>query len=391
MKNKIIITILSIITIITIYNIYKIKTAKVDIKYVDDLTVDFASMNKVSSFIKSINGKIIDDYIIDTSILGTKTVNYTYINDDNIKLKQSFKIKVVDKESPIIWLGKTYNVTVSSITNLESKILCGDNYDEKPKCSIEGNYNLDEVGSYDLVYKAEDSSGNITTKNFTLNVNEPSKIKTKEKAKTLFSDVIKNYKTDKTMIGIDVSKWQGDIDFNKLKEENVEFIIIRVGTSKGIGEENILDSKFIQNITNANNLNIPVGVYFYSYANTSSRAISDAYWVIEQIKNYNVELGVAFDWENWNSFNEFNLSFFGLTNLANDFLNVIKENGYKTLLYSSKTYLENIWMDINHPVWLAHYTNNTTYQKDYEYWQMCSNGKVSGINNDVDIDIRFTY
>ena len=191
------------------------------------------------------------------------------------------------------------------------------------------------------------------------------------------------------MIGIDVSKWQKDIDFNKLKEAGVEFIIIRVGSSTGINGENFIDSKFIQNITNANNLNIPVGVYFYSYANSKERAISDAKWVLEQIKDYKVELGVALDWENWNSFNEFNLSFFGLTNMANEFLKVINDAGYKTLLYSSKTYLENMWMDIEYPIWLAHYVKNTTYKDDYEYWQICSNGQVEGIDADVDIDIRY--
>lgn len=393
MKKKIIIIIsiiVSIILIILIYNIYRIKTAKISITYKDELIADFASNVKVSSFIESINGKIIDDYTINTDTLGKKKIRYVYINDDGIKLKQSYELEVKDREAPLVWLGKSYNVTVGSIDNLKSKILCGDNYDENPICEIEGTYNLEEVGSYDLVYKAIDSSGNKLEKKFTLNVNEQRPInKEQNTKKTLFSDVVKDYKTDKTMIGIDVSKWQKDIDFNKLKEAGVEFIIIRIGSSTGINGENFIDSKFIQNITNANNLNIPVGVYFYSHANSKERAISDAKWVLEQIKDYNVELGVALDWENWNSFNEFNLSFFGLTNMANEFLKVINDAGYKTLLYSSKTYLENMWMDIEYPIWLAHYVKNTTYKDDYEYWQICSNGQVEGIDADVDIDIRY--
>ena len=134
---------------------------------------------------------------------------------------------------------------------------------------------------------------------------------------------------------------------------------------------------------------MPVGVYYYSYANSASMARSDALWVVSMLQNKNITLPVVFDWENWNTFNEFNLSFFGLSDVAKTFLDTVHEHGYDGLLYSSKTYLENIWLDIGYPVWLAHYTANTNYNKDYEYWQITSNGKVDGINGSVDIDIRY--
>ena len=291
----------------------------------------------------------------------------------------------------MIWLGKSYNVTKGSEDNLLEKIMCGDNYDKNPVCVIEGDYDLNNVGSYKLVFKATDSNGNTSEKKFTLNVNEPSDNKGSNGVKTVteFSDVIKNYKNDNTQIGIDVSKWQGDIDFSKLKNAEVEFVIIRVGSSTGINGENFVDSKFIQNIENANSVGIPVGVYFYSYANSMERAINDAKWIIDVIKDYRVELPIAFDWENWGSFNKYELSFFGLTNIAKKFMDTVKDAGYEAMLYSSKTYLENIWMGMDYPVWLAHYTKNTNYTGDYSYWQLCSNGRVDGINGDVDIDIRY--
>ena len=180
-----------------------------------------------------------------------------------------------------------------------------------------------------------------------------------------------------------------NVDFSKLKSAGVEFVIIRIGSSTGINGENFIDSKFIQNIKNANSVGIPVGVYFYSYANSVDRAISDAKWIIENIKDYKVELPIAFDWENWGSFNTYELSFFGLTNMAKRFMDTVKDAGYDAMLYSSKTYLENIWMSVDYPVWLAHYTKNTNYAGDYSYWQICSNGRVDGINGDVDIDIRY--
>ncbi len=399
MKNKKLILIISIVVGIILFSVggfllYKyieIKNAVVKVVLKDNLEADFADTLRVSSFIESINGKIVDDYYLNTDSLGKKKIDFEYINDDGIKIKYNYEINVVDREAPLIWLGKSYNVTMGSEDNLIDKIMCGDNYDNNPECVIEGDYNLDNIGSYNLVFKATDSSGNVSKKRFTLNVNEVSSKKGSNgvKSVTEFSDVIKNYKNDNTQIGIDVSKWQGDIDFSKLKSAGVEFVIIRIGSSTGINGENFIDSKFIQNIKNANSVGIPVGVYFYSYANSVDRAISDAKWIIENIKDYKVELPIAFDWENWGSFNTYELSFFGLTNMAKRFMDTVKASGYDAMLYSSKTYLENIWMSVDYPVWLAHYTKNTNYAGDYSYWQICSNGMVDGINGDVDIDIRY--
>lgn len=399
MKNKKLILIISIVVGIILlsvggfllYKYIEIKNAVVKVVLKDNLEADFADTLRVSSFIESINGKIVDDYYLNTDSLGKKKIDFEYINDDGIKIKYNYEINVVDREAPLIWLGKSYNVTRGSEDNLIDKIMCGDNYDNNPECVIEGDYNLDNVGSYNLVFKATDSSGNVSKKKFILNVNEASSKKESNgvKSVTEFSDVIKDYKNDNTQIGIDVSKWQGDIDFSKLKSAGVEFVIIRIGSSTGINGENFIDSKFIQNIKNANSVGIPVGVYFYSYANSVDRAISDAKWIIENIKDYKVELPIAFDWENWGSFNTYELSFFGLTNMAKRFMDTVKDAGYDAMLYSSKTYLENIWMSVEYPVWLAHYTKNTNYAGDYSYWQICSNGRVDGINGDVDIDIRY--
>ena len=374
-----------------LYKYIEIKNAVVKVVLKDNLEADFVDTLKVSSFIESINGKIVNDYYLNTDSLGKKKIDFEYINDDGIKIKYNYEINVVDREAPLIWLGKSYNVTRGSEDNLIDKIMCGDNYDNNPECVIEGDYNLDNVGSYNLVFKATDSSGNVSKKKFILNVNEASSKKESNgvKSVTEFSDVIKDYKNDNTQIGIDVSKWQGDIDFSKLKSAGVEFVIIRIGSSTGINGENFIDSKFIQNIKNANSVGIPMGVYFYSYANSVDRAISDAKWIIENIKDYKVELPIAFDWENWGSFNTYELSFFGLTNIAKGFMDTVKSAGYDAMLYSSKTYLENIWMSVEYPVWLAHYTKNTNYAGDYSYWQICSNGRVDGINGDVDIDIRY--
>lgn len=391
MRKKIIIILIAVLLSFSIYKIYsyiRIKTAKIEIVLVDDLKLEFNEKKKVSDFIKSINGKITDDYIIDSSKLDKKDVKFEFINNDNIKLQYTFQIEVVDTVSPLIWLGNNYNVKVGSDIDLTKKILCGDNYDSKPKCYIEGVYDLNKEGSYDLVFKAEDNSGNIEEKAFTLNVYEPVQTDNKiEPVYTNFNEIKENYKNDKTVVGLDISSHQGEIDFKKLKEQGVEFVMIRVGY--GYNSKYTLDKNFKKNIEEANKNNIKVGIYFYSYAKTNKEAINDAKWVLKQIKKYKVDLPIAFDWEEWANFNEYNLSFFGLTNMADVFIKEIEKNGYDGMLYSSKTYLDNIWLENDYDIWLAQYNNKITYTGDVKMWQICDNGKIDGIDKTVDIDIMY--
>lgn len=397
MKKKFIIifaitgTFFLILGVIYLSKYYRIKNAVISVSLIEKLETEFLSDVKVSDFITDINGKIINDYKIDTKKIGNKKVNFKYINDDNIEISYSYDLQVIDTTPPVIWLSDNYTVTLGSEDRLVEDILCGDNYDNKPLCEIIGDYDINKLNSYPLTFRATDSSGNVTEKSFNLNVVAPSNNNATNynNSKTLFSDIIKNYKTEDTEVGLDISHWQGDVDFDKLKKVGVEFVMIRVGRTDGIGGKYVLDTKFERNIKEANRVGIPVGVYFYSYANSENSAKSDARWVLKQIENYKVELPVAFDWENWNSYNEFNLSFFGLTEMANSFLDVFKKAGYEGLLYSSKNYLEKIWLKTDYPIWLAHYTENTSYRGNYTFWQICSDGIVDGINAPVDINIRY--
>ena len=395
MKKKVIIMVLlfviSIIGGINLYKYIRIKTAKVEITLKDDLDVEFYDNVKVSDYVDSINGNILNDYLIDTSELGKQTIKLAFVNEQGIKLNYNFDINVVDTKEPLIWLNSSYSVKKGNKFSADD-ILCGDNYDPRPKCYIEGNYDTNKVGEYPLVYKAIDSSGNVAQEEFVLKVYEPSISKSKNKhveETTKFKDVINKYKDNNNKIGIDVSRWQEDIDFAKLKEAGVEFIIIKVGGTKGTDGEYFLDRKFKENIMSANEYGIPVGIYFYSYADNVESSIRDAEWVVEQIKDYKVDLPIAFDWEDWNNFNEYNVSFFNLTKIAEAFLDRVVNYGYEGMLYSSKNYLEYIWLPTNHDIWLAHYTSNTTYKGKYRFWQLCENGRVDGIKGNVDIDVMY--
>ena len=395
MKKKIIIIVIITLVLISMiiggiffYNKWRIANAKILVELNDNLQVEVYSESKLSDFIKSINGKIQDDFTINTEKVGKKPINFKYINDDNIEVSYSFEIEVVDTKAPYIFSSSSLPVTKGYSGNLAEELFCGDNYDDVPKCEITGTYNANVPGTYPLTFTGKDSSGNVSTTNFNLIVKEKSS-PTSSSTYQNFSDIVATHKTENTKIGLDVSKWQGDINFQQVKDAGVEFVFIRIGTQKGIGGEYVIDPKFEQNIKGFQSVGIPVGVYFYTYADSNKASLADAKWVIENLKPYKIELPVVFDWENWSFYQEFDKSFYNLTQMANTFLSTIEKAGYKAMLYSSKNYLENVWFETNYPVWLAHYTEKTTYQGKYDVWQLCSNGRVPGIKGNVDINVMY--
>lgn len=394
-------TILFII-IISIKNIIRDKKEdKTALTLKDNLQTEFLSDVKVSTFIEHLNGTLISDDKIDTTSLGTKTVKVNYKNTRGKKKHKSYQITIVDTEKPKIFLSSsTVSVQKGYNKNIINLFLSGDNCDSNPERQIIGNYDLNTPGTYDLTFEIKDASGNKESKNFKLKVNEIPKssssttsnnITTTNKNNKQFSDIVEKYcQSDNkyTSAGIDVSSWQGDIDWKKVKEAGCDFAFIRVGYQNGRNGEISEDKYFKANIENAISNNIKVGIYFYSCAQTIEETQEQAKWTIEKIKPYNISLPVAFDWEEWNSFADYKLSFYGISKLADAFINVCKDNGYDGILYSSKNYLETIWHQELFPnIWLAQYANTATYNKSYNYWQMCNTGRIDGIKGDVDIDL----
>ena len=179
MKKKILLPIILLVSILLIflgfklYSYLRVKYAKIEVELVSDMTLEFNDKKKVSDYIESINGKIIDDFEIDSSKLGKKVVEFKFINDDNIKLDYSYTLDVVDRVSPVVWLNSNYYIQKGSEDTLLDDILCGDNYDDNPNCEIIGEYDLNVENTYTLIFKATDSSNNVTKKEFTLRVYEP--------------------------------------------------------------------------------------------------------------------------------------------------------------------------------------------------------------------------
>ena len=191
-----------------------------------------------------------------------------------------------------------------------------------------------------------------------------------------------------TLIGIDVSRWQKDIDFKAVKEAGCDFVIIRMGIQSDYDKEISLDAYFETNYTSARENGLLVGIYTYSSANNTKMVKKQVKWMIKELKGKTLDLPVAFDWENFNKWNSYNMSFHDINEVYNTFKSELKKNNLDSMLYSSKYYLENIW-DQDNLIWLAHYTNKTNYDKDYYIWQLTNNGIISGIDGYVDIDILY--
>ncbi len=378
--------------ILLIYHYYRILTAKILVVEKPNKTLEVYDEVHISDLLLNINGKLINDKLLDTSQVGKKEISFDYINDDKIKVSYKLTYKVKDTTPPIIGVDSPYTITLGYQEDLAAEFFCGDNYDNTPTCVVEGEYDTNKVGTYYLKYRGIDNSKNENSANFILNVveNDDTNNNEYEEPQTISFDEIKSkYKNKNTKIGIDVSKWQGNIDFKEVKKSGVEFAMLRVGSEDKDGNLYV-DSTFLKNIKGFNDVNIPVGVYYYSYADSIEKATKEAKWVIKQIKKYDIDLPVVFDWENWGNYQEYKLSFHSLTEVADAFLTTIEKEGYKGMLYSSKYYLENIWYKTNYKTWLAHYTDQTNYKGDYYIWQLCSNGRVSGIeDNMVDIDILY--
>ena len=390
--SSIVIVAILIISLIIYFNV-RIVVDNSGFTLKDDLTVNVYSNVKVKDFIEDIDGKVVDNNKIETTELGKVEVEFIYLNSDDRKRKGFFEVEVKDLEEPLIWLSNSYSVRVGDDVKLEDEILCADNYDSNPSCKITGDYDLNTAGNYSLVYEAEDSSGNTLSVDFTLNVYEPREVtgggSSSEVTYTDFNAILEEHKSDDTSVGIDVSKWQGAIDFSKVKEAGAEFVIIRVGHQNGVGGEYVLDPYFKRNIRKALDNKLKVGIYFYSYADSKKEARKQAEWVIKQIKDYDITLPIAFDFESFTSFNIMNLSLYQLNEVAESYFSTLEDAGYDTMLYGSKNYLNAIWKYNTNKVWLAHYTDKTDYDKDYMMWQLCQDGVIDGINGFVDIDILY--
>ena len=198
-----------------------------------------------------------------------------------------------------------------------------------------------------------------------------------------------------TIPGIDVSYYQGTIDWEKVKASGIEFAIIRLGY-RGYGKEGKLveDKMYWQNIQNAITAGLDVGVYFFSQAVTVEEALEEAEFVLERIKNYDITMPVVYDWEYVSEeARTANMDRRTLTDCYLAFCGKLEEAGYTPMAYFNPNQARNL-MNLteleDYPFWLAFYTDRMTYPYRFEMWQYTDSGKVPGIEGPVDLNLYFT-
>lgn len=194
--------------------------------------------------------------------------------------------------------------------------------------------------------------------------------------------------------GIDVSSHQGNIDWNLVAQDGVEFAIIRVGY-RGYGSEGrlVVDEKFENNIKGATAAGIKVGVYFFSQAINEAELLEEANLVLEQIAPYKIECPVVYDVEKTSAQGRMNaISVEERTQLTKLFCQTIADAGYRPMIYHNTemgALLINIAELEDYDKWYASYSDQMFYPYDYKIWQYSDKGKIQGISTDVDLNICF--
>lgn len=187
--------------------------------------------------------------------------------------------------------------------------------------------------------------------------------------------------------GIDISEHNGNIDFKKVKNSGIEFVIIRLGW---VGNKNnhTIDKKFNEYYLQAKQAGLKIGFYVYSYCKSIEAIRSGADWVLDNLENKEFDLPIFLDLED-NSISY--LLKEELTNQAIQFCKIIENWGYTAGVYANKNWFLNkldINSLLNYKIWLAEWNNNENHSLGYkvDLWQYADNGKIDGIASVVDLN-----
>lgn len=193
--------------------------------------------------------------------------------------------------------------------------------------------------------------------------------------------------TKKRYNGIDVSRYQGDINWTKVKAAGIDFVMIRAGYGKYNDQ---VDSKFKENIAGAQKAGIECGVYWYSYALNTADALLEAKACYNTIKGYKLSYPVAFDIEDSS---QAKLTKTQISNITKVFCDYLENLKYYVVIYSFSSFLNDNMNDSvtsKYDIWVAHInTDKPSYKGSYGMWQYSHTGKVNGISTAVDLDYSY--
>ena len=185
--------------------------------------------------------------------------------------------------------------------------------------------------------------------------------------------------------GIDVSWHQGKVDWEKVQATDVSFAIVRCGY--GNDQEDQDDSRWKYNADECTRLGIPLGTYIYSYALDVEEAKSEAAHVLRLVEGYDLSFPIFYDLEDEKYTGSLSAKEIG--DIAETFVNEMNNAGYEVIIYASKYWFENVLTDSRFDQWdkwVAQYNERCTYNGKYMMWQCASDGRVDGIDGNVDIN-----
>ena len=193
-------------------------------------------------------------------------------------------------------------------------------------------------------------------------------------------------------LGIDVSKWNGSIDWNAVKNSGVSYVIIRCGYRGSSTGALIEDPKFTANIKGAKAAGLKVGVYFFSQAVNEVEAVEEASMALNLVSGYGLEYPIFLDVEASGGRGDA-IDAATRTAVCRAFCATIQNSGYKAGIYANKTWLSskiNTGSLTDFKIWLAQYASAPSYTSTrYDMWQYTSKGSVKGISGSVDMNISY--
>ncbi len=328
------------------------------------------------------------DALVDTSKIGPKHAELVY-TFEGVRYTHTVPYIVSDTMPPVLLNGGWgTEIELGKPFDLNEHVGYADHYDATPTLTYTGFVDTGVCGSYPLTATVRDSCGNETSWDLTVEVVAQKTEPEDNAARISFDSFTQQYAGENVQFGIDVSKWQKDIDFHAVKAAGCSFVLMRMGYYY---DEIAMDDYYLANMANARAAGLQVGIYIYTTANTEEEVRENAAWIAKQLDGQPLDFPVVFDWESFGNFQKYGMSIHDLNQLYLLFAEEMEGYGYDTMLYSSKNFLNNFWYPhSDHPIWLAHYTEQTNYEGDYVMWQASSRGRIPGITGDVDLNILYT-
>ena len=189
-------------------------------------------------------------------------------------------------------------------------------------------------------------------------------------------------------LGIDVSQWNGSIDWNAVKNAGVSFVIIRCGFRGSATGALVRDSNFKTNIAGAKAAGLKVGVYFYTQAINEVEAVEEASMALSLVSGYSLDYPIYLDIESSGGRGD-SISYDERTNVAKAFCATVKASGYRAGVYANTSWMSgkfNAGSLSSYSIWLAQYAASPTYSSRYDIWQYSSAGHINGISGYVDLN-----